>query len=90
MISIKKYLDLDASELNKYRPPNAEEVLGSILGAYRAALAAMGDSGMRACPTLGSDLRQGLMLLAESLGKTVTPPLVKQTEGQVEVSPHLG
>ena len=42
MISIKKYLDLDASELNKYRPPSPEELATSTLEAYRAALGAMG------------------------------------------------
>ena len=40
VISIKKYLDLDSSELNKYRPPSPEELLASIVEAYRAALAA--------------------------------------------------
>ena len=84
MISIKKYLDLDSRDLNKYRPPSQEELVASTLEAYRAVLAAMGNCGLRACPPLGPDLKQSLLVLAESLGKTVTPPLVKQTEGQVE------
>ena len=84
MISIKKYLDLDSSELNKYRPPSPEELLASIVEAYRAALGAMGNSGLRACPALGPSLQRSLMLLAEALAKTVTPPLVKETEGHVE------
>ncbi|MDR3677148.1 MAG: GGDEF domain-containing protein [Acidobacteriota bacterium] len=84
MISIKKYLDLDSSELTKYRPPNSEEILSSTLEAYRAALGAMGSCGLRACPTLGPGLQSSLMVLAEGLAKTVTPPLVKETEGQVE------
>jgi len=84
VISIKKYLDLDPSELNKYRPPSPEELLAAILEAYRAALGAMANSGLRACPALGPGLRHGLMLLAESLAKALTPPLVKETEGQVE------
>jgi diguanylate cyclase (GGDEF)-like protein len=84
VISIKKYLDLDPSELNKYRPPTPEELLAAILEAYRAALGAMGNSGLRACPALGPGLQHGLMLLAESLAKTLTPPLVQETEGHVE------
>lgn len=84
MISIKKYLDLDNNELNKYRPPSGEELAASWVEAYRAALGAMGNCGTRACPTLGPDLQRGLMILAECLAKTVTPPLIKETEGKVE------
>jgi len=84
VISIKKYLDLDSSELSKYRPPSPDEVLASTLEAYRAALGAMGNCGSRACPPLGPDLQQGLMLLAECMAKSVTSPLVRETEGHVE------
>ncbi len=84
MISIKKYLDLDSSELNKYRPPSPEELLAAILEAYQGALGAMGNSGLRACPALGPGLQHSLMLLAESLVQAITPPLVKEAEGHVE------
>jgi len=84
VISIKKYLDLNESQLNKLRPPAPEELANSMLVAYRAVLGAMGNCGVRACPTLGTPLQKSLMHLAESLAKTVTPPLVKETEGQVE------
>ncbi len=84
VISIKRYLDLDSSELNKYRPPSPEELLASVLDAYRGALGAMGNCGLQACPALGPGLQRGLMLLVEGLAKTLTPPLVKETEGQVE------
>ena len=84
MISIKKYLDLDASELNKYRPPSPEELAASTLEAYRAALGAMGNCAVRACPPLGPDLQHKLMVLAENLARKATPPIVKETEGQVE------
>ena len=84
MISIKKYLDLDSSEMSKPCAPSAEEVLASLLEAYQAALGAMGNSGLRACPALGPGLRGSLMQLAESLGKAATPPLIRETEGQVE------
>jgi diguanylate cyclase (GGDEF)-like protein len=84
VISIKKYLELEASELNKCRPPSPEELAASTLDAYRSALGAMGNCGLRACPPLGPALQHSLMLLAECLGKTVTPPLVRETEGHVE------
>jgi len=89
VISIKKYLDLDESEPGKYRPPGAEALLGAVLGAYRSALGAMGDCGLQACPPLGLDLRRGLSLLVEALDRTLTPPLVKETEGHVEEHLHI-
>ena len=84
MISIKKYLDLDPTELNKYRTPDSEGLMAAILDAYRGALGAMGNSALRACPTLGPGLQRSLILLAEELTKTLTPPLIKETEGHVE------
>jgi diguanylate cyclase (GGDEF)-like protein len=84
VISIKKYLDLDPSELNKYREAGPDELLGLTLDSYRAALIAMGCCGAQACPALGPELQQGLTDLAEHLSRTVTPPLVKETEERVE------
>ena len=62
--------------------------MAAVLDAYRGALGAMGNSGLRACPALGPGLQRSLMLLAESLTKAVTPPLIKETEGQVEEQLH--
>ncbi len=84
MISIKRYLDLDASELDRYRPPSAEDLLTAVLGAYRAALGAMGNSGVQACPVMGPDLQRGLMLLAAGLTKAITLTGINDTEAQVE------
>ena len=84
MISIKRYLDLDQSELSKYRPPTTEELLSGILEAYRAALGGMGNSAVQACPAVSEDLQRRLMLLAEGFSRTVTLTLIRETEGQVE------
>jgi len=84
LISIKKYLDQDANELSKYRPPDPAELLAAMTEAYRASLGAMGSCSVRACATLGPPLQRSLMVLAEGLGKAITPPLVRETEGQVE------
>ena len=84
MISIKKYLELDESELNKYRPPSPEELAASTLEAYRSALSAMANSGQQACPALGPGLQRSLTLLAGTLGRAVTPPLIKEIEARVE------
>ena len=88
MISIKKYLDQDAAELNKYRPPQPQELASALSEAYSAALGAMGNCSARACPTLGPPLQSSLMLLAESLSKAPTPPVVKETEAKVEQHLH--
>ena len=84
MISIKKYLDSDERALSTIPPKMPDDLAASTLEAYRAALGAMGDCGVRACPTLGPALQQSLMKLAGGLVKTVTAPLVKETEGEVE------
>ena len=84
VISIKKYLDLDPSELGQYHPPTTEDLLASMSGAYRSALDTMGNSGLQACPATGPDLRRDLSLLAEGLSKAITPALIHETEGQVE------
>ena len=84
VISIKKYLDLESSELNKYRPATSEELLSATLDAYRAALGAMGNSAVRACPAVGPGFQRSLMVLGESLGKGITPPLIKEMEEHLE------
>ena len=84
VISIKRYLDLDQSELSKYRPPTTEELLSGMQEAYRAALCGMGNSAVQACPAVGEDLQRRLMLLAESFSKTLSLTLIRDTEGQVE------
>ena len=88
MILIKKYLDGNANEVNDCRPPNADAVLLSTIEAYRSALHAIGDCGLRACPALGPGLKQNMMHLAESLPRTATPLVVQDIEKQVEQHLH--
>jgi len=83
MISLKKYLDM-AVEGAAAIEPETNEPLFSILESYRAALRAIGHSGFRACPAVGSELQQNLTALQNSLSGKVTPKLVKETEKQVE------
>ena len=73
MISIKKYLDADLTELLK-----------TTMDSYRAALAAMGDCGVQACPTLGYSLQSSLLSLQERLSTNATPGDVTETEVRVE------
>jgi len=83
MISLKKYMDLDADELNKHLKPRPDDLLALMLDAYRSALGAMGNSGGQACPSLGPELQQGLMILAERLSEKTTAPVVRATEEHV-------
>jgi diguanylate cyclase (GGDEF)-like protein len=69
MISLKRYLDsakprIDEPEQNC--PPNT---CLALLGAYRSALAEMGECGANACPDLASGLKSGLARLDEELGE---------------------
>ena len=83
MISLKKYLDMENAIPDS---PEAEssELFVAILKSYRSALQAMGRSGTRACPVVGSDLEQALAKLEPGLSGELTPALVIKTEARVE------
>ena len=59
MISLKKYLDMEA-EKPVSSEPDPRAVLSAALESYRAALLSMGTNGIRACPPVGSELQQCL------------------------------
>ena len=99
MISLKKYLDMDPTKEPSKEPskeprketakpssgvPLLNELSSVILESYRSALLAMGKSGIRACPTAGSDLQHNLGDLEARLSGNLTTVLVKETETQVE------
>ena len=83
MISLKKYLDMAAGT-----PPSVEpvsnELQSTILESYRSALRAIGSSGFKACPAVGTDLQQNLASLQNTLSGSLTPELVKEAQKQVE------
>jgi len=83
VISLKKYLDMDPGEACSSQP-DLNELSSVILESYRAALLAMGKSGARACPAVGSDLQHTLAGLETRLSDNITTSLVKDTEAQVE------
>ena len=72
MISLKKLIE-----------SNQEELLRGTLRAYRAALEAMGNSGVQACPPAGAQLQLGLRNLQRQLADQATSHLVEETEGRV-------
>jgi diguanylate cyclase (GGDEF)-like protein len=70
--------------LKKLIESNREESLREVLRAYCAALSAMGNSGLRACPPLGTQLQLGLWNLQRHLTDDVSPERVRETEDRVE------
>jgi diguanylate cyclase (GGDEF)-like protein len=89
VISLKKYLDLDPSELKKLISPSMDEtlpddLLASACECYRSALTAMGASGTAACPALGGELHDNLASLAAGLSGKISASNLRQTETLVE------
>jgi len=74
--------------LKKHIESNREELLDSALTSYRAALAAIGESGAQACPPVGSQMQQSLSNLRERLSTHATPSLVTETGQRVEEELH--
>ena len=58
-------------------------LLPLLLGSYRSALAAMGQSGAQACPAVGQDLQDNLKTLEGRLAGDVTAPLVQEVDGHL-------
>jgi diguanylate cyclase (GGDEF)-like protein len=82
VISLKKYLDMDPSQLPAPEPePNL--LLDAVLKSYRSALMAMGKSGLQACPAIGAQLQQNMAGLEQRLSKNVTPALMQETETKI-------
>jgi diguanylate cyclase (GGDEF)-like protein len=73
MISIKKLIERTGQDL-----------FPAALDSYRSVLTAMGESGMQACPAVGSTLRQNLLQLQAALSAEPTPGLLQQTGQKVE------
>jgi hypothetical protein len=73
MISLKKYLDSDQSDLPKIIQQDPRDVLPATIAAYRSALVEMGSCSTHACPALGNDLKRELGRL--EIGLATVPNL---------------
>lgn len=71
MISIKKYLDMKVSPENKQA--EAGEPAAAGIAACQRILQATGKSAGRACPAVGAGLQQGLVELADKMGREASP-----------------
>ena len=83
LISIKKFLDMDVGE-PQLAEPALNDLFSVILQSYRAALLAMGNNSVTACPSVGSDLQHALARLERTLFSQLTVPLLKRTEAELE------
>jgi diguanylate cyclase (GGDEF)-like protein len=91
MISLKKYLESNDSELSTAASLESREVLASALQAYRSALVEMGSCSTLACPALGNDLKRELGRLEAGLGSGVSRDQVESAETHVrEQLQHWG
>jgi len=83
VISLKKYLDRETDQ-----PVASEadpgELLVATLKSYRSALLAIGESGVRASPAVGSELQHNLSSVENRLSSNPTPALMRESERQVE------
>src|ERR1700678_3399447 len=73
MISIKKLIER-----------TGEDLFQATLDSYRSVLKAMGESGVQACPAVGSTLRQNLHRLQAALSAESTPGFLQETGQKVE------
>lgn len=76
MISIKKHIER-----------NAEDLFRTTLAAYSSALNAVAQSGIKACPPVGSKLRDSLLNLQAELSIETTPAQLQKIGEKVDT--HL-
>jgi len=93
MISLKKYLDSTSSQSDTSTPtpprpvmkvhPEGKALFPVALSAYKSALTEVGDCCLRACPALGSALKDDLRMLDETLTDTLTKGALEAAESNV-------
>lgn len=84
MISLKKYLDMDAQQLIT-ADCAPDQIDPAVAECYRSALTSIGKNASRVCPGLGNDLEANLRGVGRRLSVDATPTALKRTKTQVEV-----
>lgn len=84
MISIKKFLDSDMSEV-PIQKEEADELTVAATECFRALLAVIGKNAAEISPVLGSNLESNLQGLGRRLAVEFTPGSLRRTEKQIEV-----
>jgi diguanylate cyclase (GGDEF)-like protein len=83
MISLKKFLDSDEGRGRPADKVNGDFTALDAIGAYRSALAEMGNCSLEACPGLGSGLKEGLDTLGRKLLADVDCATLRMAEAGV-------
>jgi diguanylate cyclase (GGDEF)-like protein len=83
MISLKKYIDALPDEPGPECEPEDTSARPSLLHAYRSALREMGNSGLKACPNLGAELKQDLEMLEQCLSGKIDRDFIATVEKEV-------
>ena len=86
MISLKRYLEMEAPDANGDLPDGDKGLLIAFLSAYRSTLRAMGESATQACPPVGTELKLRLDHLQSKLKDDVSARLVVTMESSVRDS----
>jgi diguanylate cyclase (GGDEF)-like protein len=68
MISLKRYLEANAHQTAKPEE-DCSDRFAVLLAAYRSSLIAMGECGATACPGLGTELKNGVARIEETMGE---------------------
>jgi diguanylate cyclase (GGDEF)-like protein len=84
MISLKKYLDMNAPEVADAEP-GSEELFATTFESYRAVLCAIGKNASLISPSLGADLEVNLQRLERRVTVNTSADSVRQIENQVEL-----
>jgi diguanylate cyclase (GGDEF)-like protein len=84
MISLKRYLDMEAKGVLLEEPRTAEP-FPAAMESYRALLCVMGKTAAQISPALGTDLEENLRGLERRASVNVSSESIRQIEKQVEV-----
>jgi two-component system chemotaxis response regulator CheY len=84
MISLKKYLDASSDGPNLEGEPEENNVLPSVLQAYRSALCQVGKCSLEVCPSLGADLKESLETLDTKLSGRIDRETFSTAERDVQ------
>jgi diguanylate cyclase (GGDEF)-like protein len=84
MISIKKYLDMNADNGKKQQGERPDALLAAAINAYRAVLLAVADHAVRACPASGRELQTGLKKIEQEFPRSLTPASLNESEVHTE------
>jgi diguanylate cyclase (GGDEF)-like protein len=84
MISLKKFLDSAQAEGEARGALGEEDILSAAMAAYGAALLAMGNCSLDACPALGEDLKRNLGRLEEKLSVEMSAGAIEATDNAAQ------